>query len=186
MFSDETPLFPPNPFWFASEDLLNKLLRAAITKADQLFTERRKLSSLFDVPGATFPERHACFMLLAHRKIIETISDIFVGRELSPSLSKKGRKVLRRTQNLFAEDAPRWVLDVNDVVELLPSRIYKTLKKPLRRGGLNRNDPKQLRAFESARKGQKALDKMQTRIGRVLEEQWRRLEGRWAAASARE
>jgi len=124
-------------------------------------------------------------MLLAHRKIIETISDIFVGRELSPSLSKKGRKVLRRTQNLFADDAPGWVLEVNEVAGLLPSRIYDTLPEPLRRGGLNREDPEQVHAFESARKVLNDLGEVQALIGRVLEEQLHRLEDRWKAPAVR-
>lgn len=175
-------MFPPRPFWFASEELLTDLFHAEIKTVAQLLAERPNLASLFEVPEATIPECRACFMLLAHRKIVETIDDTFVAREQSPSLGGNEKDVLKSAQNLFADDAPAWVLEVNEVAGLLPSRIYDTLPEPLRRGGLNRDDPEQVRAFESARND---LGEMQALIGRVLEEQLRRLEDRWTAPAVR-
>jgi hypothetical protein len=79
-------LFSPQPFWFASLELLAELFRAELNVVTRLFAERPELRQLFDAPEATLPERSACFVLMAHRKIIEVIDETLLGRYEVPAI----------------------------------------------------------------------------------------------------
>src|SRR5438034_394799 len=112
MFTDYEPLFSPRPFWFASTGLLTKVLHAEFNAVTQLLAKYPDLPNLLDAPQATVQQRSACFALLAHRKLIETICEMFTARyEDSPSLSDVESNALNRTHNLVAADAPVWVLE---------------------------------------------------------------------------
>src|ERR1700676_2946769 len=135
MFVNGESLSSDNPFWFANEELLTDLLRDEIRLVTELFAKCPDLPEFFDVPEATVPQRAACFALLAHCKLMGEIYETFAGRyEQSPSLGDEEKDVLRRTQSLAAPDAPAWVLEVDQVAELLPSRVYDALPEALRRG----------------------------------------------------
>jgi len=158
-----------NPFWFASEELLTDLLGDEIYLIAQLFVKHPDLREFFDLPEATIPQRAACFAVLAHCMLRDTIYETFTGRwQQSPSLGDEENDVLARTQNLFAADAPRWVLEVNEVVELLPSRIYNALPEPLRRGGFNASDPAQMEVISSAATKLSSVQEIQALSRNVL------------------
>jgi hypothetical protein len=171
-----------NPFWFANEELLTELLRNEIRLVTQLFAKNPDLSESFDLPEASVQQRAACFALLAHRMLMGEIYETFAGRyQQSPSLGDEEKEVLARTHNLFADDAPAWVLEVNEVVELLPCRIYDALPEPLRRGGFYANDPAQVEVISSAATKLSSVQEIQTLSKKVLDQQLQRLERRWSA-----
>lgn len=173
-----------NPFWFASRELLTDFLRDEIHVVTQLFAKYPNLSEFFDLPEATVPQRAACFELLAHRALMDTIYERFAGLwEQSPSLGDEEENVLKRTQNLFAADAPAWVLELNEVAELLPSRVYDALPAPLQRGGFNHDNAEEIKVIHSAMETLEKVEQIQGLIARVLDLQLRRLEGRWSAAT---
>src|ERR1700737_510641 len=162
MFVNGEPLAPPRPFWFASEELLTHLLGAEVGRVTQFLAKYPALPGLFDAPEATVPQRRACFSLLAHRMVMEMIYDTFAGRyQESPSLGDEEKDVLRRTQSLVAPDAPAWVLEVDQVAELLPSRVYDALPEPLRRGGFNPDDAEQMQAIQSAKEALNTIEEIQ-------------------------
>jgi hypothetical protein len=172
-----------NPFWFANEELLTNLLRNEIHLVTELFAKYPGLPEFFDLPEASVQQRAACFALLAHCKLMGEIYETFAGRqEQSPSLGDEEKDVLRRTQNLFADDAPAWALELNEVAELLPSRIYDALPEPLRRGGFNADDPAQVEIISSAASRLSGVQEIEVLSTKVLDQQLQRLEGRWAAA----
>jgi hypothetical protein len=175
-------LFSGNPFWFANEGLLTDLLRDEIRLVTQLFAKNLDLSEFFDLPEAGVQQRAACFALLAHRTLMEWIDETFLGRyQASPSLGDEEKDVLGRVQNLFADDAPSWVLEVNGVAELLPSRIFDSLPEPLRRGGFYASDPAQAEVINSAAVKLSSVQEIQTLSGYVFDQQLQRLKRRWAA-----
>jgi hypothetical protein len=183
MFADDEPLFPARPFWFASTELLTNVLRAEINAVTQLLAKYPDLPDLLDVPEATIPQHTACFELLAHRKLIEMIFEIFDGPyEESPSLGYEESNALRRTQNLVASDAPAWVLEINEVVELLPSRLSAALPEALRTEGFDPNNSAQVETIKSAAKTLSSVEQIRAWAGGVLDHQLRRLERRWPAA----
>jgi hypothetical protein len=177
------PLSSDRPFWFAKEDLLTDLLRVEIRSTSELFASHPNLCEFFDLPEATIPQRAACFALLAHCALRDSIYETFAGRwEQSPSLGDEEKEVLERTRNLFVADAPAWVLEVNEVVRLLPSHIYDALPEPLRRGGFNASDPAQVEVIRSAAAKLSSIQEIQTLSKKVLNQQLQRLEKRWSAA----
>jgi hypothetical protein len=185
MFAYGEPLSSDNPFWFANEELLTNLLRDEIHLVTELFAKYPGLPEFFDLPEASVQQRAACFALLAHRRLMGEIYETFAGRyEQSPSLGDEEKDVLRRTQNLFAGDAPAWVLEINEVAELLPSRIYDALPEPLRSGGFgfDSNNSTQVETIRAAAKTLISVEQIQALTGRVVDEQLQRLEGRWSAA----
>jgi hypothetical protein len=113
------------------------------------------------------------------------IYETFAGRwEQSPSLGDEEKNVLRRTQSLVAPDAPAWVLEVDQVAELLPSRVYDALPEPLRRGGFgfDSNNSTQVDTIRAAAKTLSSVEQIKALTGKVVDEQLQRLEGRWSAA----
>lgn len=174
--------YAPRPFGFASEELLTNVLGAEINAVTQLLVKNPNLPDLFDAPETTIPQRTACFLLLAHRKLMEMIYETFTGRDLeSPSLGDEESNALKRTNNLVASDAPGWVLEMNEVVELLPFRIYETLPDPLRRGGFDPNNAAEVEAMTSAAQTLSGNEQIQALIREVLDKQLQRLERRWPA-----
>jgi hypothetical protein len=183
MFVNGELLSSDNPFWFASEELLTDLLRDEIHLVTQLFARHPDLREFFDLPEASVEQRAACFAVLAHRTLMDEIYETFAGRyEQSPSLGDEENDVLRRTRDFFADDAPAWVLEVNEVAQRLPSRIYDSLPEPLRRGGFNASDPAQVEVISSAATKLSSLQEIQTLSRKVLDQQLQRLEVRWSAS----
>jgi predicted DNA-binding protein (UPF0251 family) len=179
MFAD----YEPRPFWFASEELLNNVLGAEINAVTLLLSKYPDLPMLFDVPEATVQQRTASFTLLVHRKLMDMIYETFTGRhEQSSSLGDEETNALRCTQNLVAQDAPAWVLEVNEVVELLPWRINDALPEPLRKAGFDPNDSAQVETIKSAMETLSSIEQIRALTGGVLDQQLRRLAQRWSAA----
>jgi hypothetical protein len=172
-----------NPLWFASEELLTDLLRDEIHLVTQLFARHPDLREFFDLPEASVEQRAACFAVLAHRTLMELIYETFTGRyQPSPSLGDEENDVLRRTQGLVAPDAPAWVLEVDQVAGLLPSRIFDALPEPLRRGGFHASDPAHVEVIRSAATELSCLQEIQALSRKVLDQQLRRLESRWSTS----
>jgi len=126
----------------------------------------------------------ACFTLLAHRRLIEEIEEKFLGMQQQPPvLAEEEKNVVPLMQNLFADDAPAWVLEADQVAELLPARIYEQLPEPLRRGlGFYANDPVQTELIASAARELSNVEKIRSLSEMVIDQQLKRLEGRWSAA----
>lgn len=173
-----------NPFWFANDELSTDLLRVEIHTVAQLFAEHADLSTFFDLPEPTPEQRTACFTVLAHCALIAEIYERFAGQySQSPSLGDEEKYVHERTRTLFDSDAPTWVLELNEVAQLLPARIYEALPEPLRRGsGFYANDPVQTEHIASAARDLSSVERIQALVERVFREQLQRLEGRWSAS----
>lgn len=151
----------------------------------QLFAKYPDLSEFFDIPEATIEQRTACFVVLAHCALMHEIYETFAGRhEQSPSLGDEEKEVLRRTGTLFDSDAPAWVLELNEVAQRLPSRIYNALPEPLRAGGygFSRDNPERMQAIQSAANALNSLEAIHALTERVLDQQLQRLARRWSAA----
>ena len=180
MIVDDEVWFSPRPFWFVSPELLAGVLRAEIEAVTQVLARYPELPKLFDDPEATVPQRRACFSLLAHRRLMDLVYATFSERyEQSPSLGDAESDVIRRTHNVVLDDAPAWVLEMNQVIERLPSRIAGALPEPLRAGGFDSNNAVQMYAIESAKNALSTVEQIQTLIQGVLDQQLRRLEQRW-------
>lgn len=186
MFTDaDLAEFAPRPFWFVSPELLADVLRAEIKAIVQLFAKHPDLCKLFEVPETTIPQRTVCFELLAHRKIVETVDEAFLGRyQDPPALDDEESNALRRTQNLVTSDATAWVLEMNEVAEWLPVRIHSALPEPLREEGFYRNDPARDAAVRSAANTLSTVEQIQALTARVFDEQLQRLRKRWSATLA--
>jgi hypothetical protein len=181
MFAEGEPLSSYSPFWFAKEDLLIDLLRAEFHSIRELFAKHPGLREFFDFPEATPQQRAACFAVLAHRNLVGEIYDQFAGLwQQSPSLGDEENEAIALTQNLFTDDAPAWVLEVNEVAELLPSRIYKALPEPLRRGGFNGGNAEEVEFINSVASKLSSVEHIHALTEKVLDEQLRRLQGRWS------
>jgi hypothetical protein len=177
MFTDD------DPFWFASSELLTRVWHAEFNVLTQLLEKHSDFRNLLDAPEATVPERTACFALLAHRKLVGMIDEKFVDRyEESPSLDDVESNTLKRTYDLVPADAPSWVLEMNQVVEQLPARIFTSLPEPLHAGGYNHENAEQMQAIESAKKTLSTVEQIQALTERVINQQLQRLEQRWAVA----
>jgi len=182
MFVDDEPLSSARPFWFVSRELLTSVLDAEINAVMQALAKCPDLRSLFDAPEATVPERNACFEVLAHSTLMESIYETFAGRyEESPSLGDAEVNVLGKTQNLVAADSPPWVLEIREVVARLPLRIYDALPEPLRTGGYDANNSAQVESIRSAAKTLSSVEQIRALTEGVIDQQLQRLERRWSA-----
>jgi RNA polymerase sigma factor (sigma-70 family) len=182
MFEDDDYLTSPLPFWFATSELLGDLYRTELTAVSRILYEDLELPKLFDTPEATPAQRTTCFALLAHRKLAETIEETLLGRYEQPqALGDAESSAIYRTLNLVSPDAPLWVLDMDNVVEQLPHRMLELLPEPLRRQGFDRKDDSaQLEAMKSF----STVEQIQTFTEQVLDQQLRRLQGRWSATTS--
>lgn len=182
MIEDYEDLFVPRPFWFVKAELLRNLCYAEIDAVGQLFAKFPDLRKLFDAPEPTIPQRKACFELLAHRKIIDIIYETIDQQyEQSPVLSDEQSRTLTHSQNLVSRDAPAWVLETNEVAELLPSRIHRALPESLHEESFYRRDPAKDEAARLAANTLSTVEQIQFLTNGVIEQQVRRLETRWAA-----
>jgi hypothetical protein len=171
----------PQPFWFVEIDLLADLLRAELTKLTTIRDRHTNLHGFFESPDATKSQRKVCFLVLAHGKVLEIISELFASRyEPSPQLSEEHSRILLWVSSLVASDAPDWVLETNRVADRLPEHLKDALPEPLRAESYNTNDPVRMTAIESAVKVLNTLESLRSLIERVTERQFRRLSLRWA------
>jgi hypothetical protein len=169
-----------NPFWFVNHELLVVLLKDESHLVAELFAKYPKLREFFDLPEATVEQKAACFALLVHRRLIEEIDEKFLGMyQEPPSLGEEGKDISEWTQDLFADDAPLWVNEINSVAERVPSRIYEALPEPLRRGGFSASDPTQVEIISSAANKLSSLEEIQKLNKEVFDQQLQRLERRW-------
>jgi hypothetical protein len=183
MSADYEEFFVPQPFWFVSEELLTSLWHAELNAIMGLFAKYPDLRKLFDAPEATVPQRTTCFDLLAHLKVIEIIDETFSGRyEESPAHSGEESNALTRSQNLVSPDAPAWVREINDVAELLPSRICHALPELLRDRVAAITDPVKGEAIRSAAGTLSTVERIQTLMQQVFDQQLQRLAARWTVA----
>jgi hypothetical protein len=181
MLNDDE-LFPPHPFSFASTELLTEVLRAEIDALTELLAKNPDVRNFLDSPEATLPQRTVCFVLLAHRKLIDAIDDTLTARYEQLSLSPEKLQTLKRTYNLVVADAPAWALEINQLVERLPAYIYTALPEALRQGGFNPENPEQMKAIESAKETLSNIGQIQALTERVIGQQLQRLAGRWSTA----
>jgi len=164
--------------------VLTALLKDEFRLITELFARYPPLREFFDLPEAIPEQMSACFTLLAHRRLIEEIEEKFLGMQQQPPvLAEEEKNVVPLMQNLFADDAPAWVLEADQVAELLPARIYEQLPEPLRRGlGFYANDPVQTELIASAARELSNVEKIRSLSEMVIDQQLKRLEGRWSAA----
>jgi hypothetical protein len=180
MFSADDFLFAPEPFWFVSSKVLADLMRAELDTLNQLITERPDFRNLLDTPEATLPQRKVCFALLAHRKLFQIVDEQLVSRyDDSPALDQNQSNALAHTRNLVVDDAPAWVLEMNQSIELLPYRMLEALPEPLHRQGFYTNDPAKDAAIRSAADALNSIEQIQTLTKEVLDRQFLRLANRW-------
>ncbi len=178
--SDVIYIPDPRPFWFIESELATDLLQAEIAKINRLSEEHPQLRGLFDASEATDSERKLCFALLARRKVLDVIYELFASRyEQSPALGDEESKALNVTNSLVASDAPDWVLEMDRVVDRLPAHLRDALPEYLRPEGYNSNDPVQMEALESAANTLNTVERLQTLIEEVLAQQFERLARRW-------
>jgi hypothetical protein len=177
---DISYLPPPDPFWFASSELLDELLRVELSLINRLHKQQPELRGLLDNSAATASDRKTCFTLLAHRKVLEMISEMFAARYEVPSLTDEESNGWNATSGFVTSDAPDWVLDMDRVMERLPNHIFKALPEALRTGRTNQNDAAQMDAI----RGLGTLGQLQSLIERVFDKQLGRLEARWSASSS--
>jgi len=169
-----------NPFWFVNEKLLIAFLRDEFRLVTELFAKYPQLREFFDLPEATFEQTAACFALLVHRALIEEIDEKFLGLyQEPPSSNQEEKQVMASMQNLFADDAPASVLEVNQMAEIFPSRVFEALPEPLLRGGFYGRDEAENEIIRSAADKLSSVEKIQLLVGKVFHQQLERLEGRW-------
>ena len=172
---------PDEPLWFAPSELLALLLHTELDIVNRLLAENQDLPKLFDAPEATPSQRSICFALLAHRRLVEMIDELFVRRyEQSPPLNELESNALKQTNDLVTYDAPAWIVEIDKVVELLPSRMLEALPEPLRKEGFYRNNPAEDDAVRSAAETFSTVEQIKALTQGVLDQQLRRLEARWA------
>lgn len=164
--------------------MLTTLRKDEFRLITELFAKYPPLREFFDLFEAVPEQRSACFALLAHRGLIEEIEEKFLGmQQQPPALAEEEKNVIPLMQNLFADDAPAWVLEASQFADLLPSRIYEQLPQPLRRGtGFYANDLAQEELIASAARELGSVEKIRTLIEMVIGQQLKRLEGRWLIA----
>jgi DNA-directed RNA polymerase specialized sigma24 family protein len=171
----------PQPFWFVESDLSADLLRAEIAKVKAIRNKHGRLEGFLDSPEATASQRKLCFVVLAHGKVLEIVSELFASRyEPAPRISEEDSKILNWMDGLAASDAPDWVLETNRVVDRLSVHLKNALPEPLWAESYATNDPVQMKAIESAVKTLNTLENLQSLIERVVDQQFNRLLQRWA------
>lgn len=171
---------PPEPFWFVNSELLEELLHAELSLINRLLAQHPELRSPLDTPVATVPDRKTCFTVLAHRKLLEMISDMFAARYEEPSLTVEESSSFRATSDLVTSDAPDWVLEMDRVIERLPNHLFGALPQALRTERYNQNNATQIEAIGRL----SSIARLQTLIETVFDQQLRRLEKRWSASSS--
>jgi hypothetical protein len=171
---------PPEPFWFVNSELLEELFRVELSLISCLLVQHPELRSLLDTPVATVSDRKTCFTVLAHRKVLDMISEMFAARYEEPSLSDEESNAASATSDLVPSDAPDWVLDMDRLVERLPSHLFGALPQALRTGGFSQNSAAQMEAIRRL----STIGQLQTLIETVFDQQLGRLEERWAASSS--
>ncbi|HUJ30546.1 MAG TPA: sigma factor-like helix-turn-helix DNA-binding protein [Candidatus Acidoferrum sp.] len=174
---DTLQLPPPEPFWFVNSELLEELLRAELSLMSRLLAHHPELGSLLDAPVATVSERKACFIVLAHRKVLEMVCEMLAARYEQPTLSDEESNALSATSNLVTIDAPEWVLETDRLVETLPFHFIGALPQTLRIERFMENDVEQIAALGTL----STVEQLQTLIESVFDQQLQRLEKRWSA-----
>lgn len=170
------------PFWFADPELLTEVSHAEVAAIMQLFAKYPDLGKFFDAPEATIPQRTACFKVLAHCKVIETIEENFLGFYLDPpTLSEEESNAYKRALTLVRSDAPSWVVEMNEVAEWFPTCINTALPEPLREGRYT-NDPVKDEFICSSARTLSTVEQIQALTARVFNAQLQRLRERWSAA----
>lgn len=171
------------PFWFADLELLTQVLHVEVAAIFQLFVRLPDLPKFFDAPEATIPQRTACFEVLAHSKVVETIEENFWGVYLDPpTLSKEESSTYKRSLALVRSDAPFWVLEMNEVADWLPARIQSALPEPLREGRYT-NDPVKDEVIRSSARTLSTVEQIQSLTARVFNDQLQRLKERWSVTT---
>jgi hypothetical protein len=175
----------PRPFWFIGTELATELWHSEIGKINLLIEQHPEIRNLFDAPQATDSERKFCFALLAHRKVLEIIEELFAGRyEQFPNFGEEQSKAINSTQGLVTSDAPDWTLEMNRVVDALPYHLFNALPEPLRRGGFNSEDTAQMSAIRLAAETLGTVEQIRKLIAAVLDQQLKRLVRRWPTTLA--
>jgi hypothetical protein len=170
----------PEPFWFVNSELLEELLRVELLVINRLLTQHPELRSLLDTSVATVSDRKTCFTVLAHRMVLEMISEMFAARYEEPPLTGEESNAWSATRGLVTSDAPDWVLEMDRVVERLPNHLSCALPQALRTGGFNQNNTAQMEAIRRLN----TIGQLKTLIETVFDQQLRRLEKRWSASSS--
>jgi len=174
-------VFPPRPFWFVAPELLIQIRRDEFDAVAQLLAKYPNLRNMFDSADATLSQRTAGYEVLAHFEVVQAIDETFIASyDPPPPLSDVEADTLRRTHNLVAADAPAWVLEMQQVVEQLPSHLNAALPEPLRGGGYRHDNPEQNRLIESAVGTFSSFEQIRALIERVRDQQLRRLQQRWS------
>jgi hypothetical protein len=176
---DTLHLPPPEPFWFVNSELLEGLLRAELSLMNHLLAHHPDLGSLLDAPVATLSERKTCFIVLAHRKMLEMVCEMFDARYEQPSLGDEESKALSATSNLVTIDAPEWVLEMDRVVQTLSFHLFGALPPALRVGRFKENSSEQIVVLGTL----STVEQLQTFIEKVFDQQSQRLEKRWSAVT---
>jgi hypothetical protein len=180
MFLDGDYVSSPQPFWFVSSELSADLMRAELNTLHQLLTDHRDFRKWFDSSEAMLAERKACFALLIHRKLLQLIDEKRMSMYEDPlSLDDRQLHALSQTSNLVTGDEPSWVLEMNEVAERLPSRILAALPEPLHSQSFNTGNPEKDEASRSAAMTLSTVEQIQGLTEQVIDQQWRRLAGRW-------
>lgn len=176
--SDTFYIPDPRPFWFVPSELLFIALRAEIGVAGRLFEDHPELPHWFDNPETPTEERKICFAVAARCKVTFNMSDTIAGRYEPPSpLSGKETDTIQRINSLITSDAPAWVIEMDRVIERLPSHLRDALPEPLR-GERSDGTNGQLEAVNAF----STQGHIQTFIQHVLDQQVERLSKRWSVA----
>jgi len=167
-------------FWFANSELLKELFHVELSLLNRLLTQDPELRSLLDTSVATVSDRKTCFTVLAHRMILEMISETFDALYEKLSLTGEESNTVSATGSLVGSDAPDWVLEMDRVVERLPHHLFGALPQALRVGRFKENDPEQIAALGTL----STVEQLQVLIESVFGQQLQRLEKRWSAATS--
>lgn len=166
----------PQPFWFIESELLRKVLGAEISIASRLLSHSPELPCWFDNPETGAKQRKICFAVAARSKVIFNVSDTIASRyDPSGQLTNEEADTFRRMSNLIAPDAPTWALEMERVIDRIPSHMFAALPESLRKERFEENDAEQAEAI----KGLSKPEQIQVFIQSVLDEQIRRLASRW-------
>jgi hypothetical protein len=177
---------PAEPFRFLTSQLSEELLRGEFETFKRILELHPEFRTLFDSAEATMLERNTCFTLLAHRRVMDILSDMFAARyERTAVLNNDDINLVHSTDNLVPADGPHWVLEIERVVDQLPSHLLDSLPLLLKLQfqSFNQDDKAQLDAFDSAAKNLGSVEQLQVFVEGVLDQQWDRLKRHWVIAS---
>ncbi|MGA9972668.1 MAG: hypothetical protein WBQ07_20205 [Candidatus Acidiferrales bacterium] len=165
----------PQPFWFVTSELLSDAISAEIILVDHLLSDRPGLIQWIDNPEAEAEQRRICFAVAARNKVMFNMSDTIASRhEPSGPLDERETKTIRLISNLILPDAPAWVMEMDRVIERMPSHLYAALPQPLRTGSFD-NSSEQSEAINAL----STLEQLQKFVQATIDEQLGRLEARW-------